>query len=46
MTTEAGAFQVDDFIEEKLSVSGLGKYIDVKKRFIKTTAEYFPEFCK
>ena len=30
MTTEAGVFQVDDFIEEKLSVSGLTKYIDVK----------------
>jgi metal-dependent HD superfamily phosphatase/phosphodiesterase len=30
MTTEAGVFQVDDFIEEKLSVSGLAKYIDVK----------------
>lgn len=30
MTTEAGVFQVDDFVEEKLSVSGLSKYIDVK----------------
>lgn len=30
MTSEAGVFQVDDFIEEKLSVSGLNKYIDVK----------------
>ncbi len=30
MTTEAGVFQVDDFIEEKLEVSGLTKYIDVK----------------
>jgi len=30
MTTEAGVFQVDDFIEEKLEVSGLAKYIDVK----------------
>jgi metal-dependent HD superfamily phosphatase/phosphodiesterase len=30
MTTEAGVFQVDDFIEEKLEVSGLNKYIDVK----------------
>ena len=30
MTTEAGVFQVDDFIEEKLEVSGLIKYIDVK----------------
>jgi len=30
MTTEAGVFQVDDFIEEKLKVSGLTKYIDVK----------------
>ncbi len=30
MTTEAGVFQVDDFIEEKLSVSGLAKHVDVK----------------
>jgi hypothetical protein len=30
MTTEAGVFQVDDFIEEKLEVSGLTKYIHVK----------------
>jgi len=30
MTTEAGVFQVDDFIEEKLEVSGLARYIDVK----------------
>ena len=30
MTTEAGVFQVDDFIEEKLEVSGLTKYINVK----------------
>jgi hypothetical protein len=30
MTTEAGVFQVDDFIEEKLEVSGLTKYIDVR----------------
>lgn len=30
MTNEAGVFQVDDFIEEKYSVSGLQKYIDVK----------------
>jgi metal-dependent HD superfamily phosphatase/phosphodiesterase len=30
MTTEAGVFQVDDFVEEKLEVSGLAKYIDVK----------------
>lgn len=30
MTTEAGVFQVDDFIEEKLEVSGLAKYVDVK----------------
>ncbi|MCX6705280.1 MAG: phosphohydrolase, partial [Candidatus Woesebacteria bacterium] len=30
MTTEAGVFQVDDFIEEKLEASGLTKYIDVK----------------
>jgi metal-dependent HD superfamily phosphatase/phosphodiesterase len=29
MTTEAGVFQVDDFIEEKLEVSGLTKHIDV-----------------
>ncbi|EKE13289.1 MAG: hypothetical protein ACD_13C00044G0003 [uncultured bacterium] len=29
MTTEAGVFQVDDFIEEKLEVSGLAKYIHV-----------------
>jgi hypothetical protein len=30
MTTEAGVFQVDDFVEEKLEASGLTKYIDVK----------------
>ena len=30
MTTEAGVFQVDDFIEEKLEVSGLSKYVHVK----------------
>lgn len=30
MTTEAGVFQVDDFIEEKLETSGLSKYIHVK----------------
>jgi len=30
MTTEAGVFQVDDFIEEKLEASGLAKYVDVK----------------
>lgn len=29
MTTEAGVFQVDDFIEEKLEASGLTKHIDV-----------------
>jgi uncharacterized protein len=30
MTTEAGVFQVDDFIEEKMEISGLTKYIHVK----------------
>jgi uncharacterized protein len=30
MTSEAGVFQVDDFIEEKLSISGLTKYVDVR----------------
>lgn len=30
MTTEAGIFQVDDFVEEKLSASKLGKYIAVR----------------
>ena len=30
MTTEAGVFQVDDFIEEKLDTSGLSKYVHVK----------------
>lgn len=30
MTTEAGIFQVDDFVEEKLSASKLEKYIGVK----------------
>ncbi|KKS05324.1 MAG: HD supefamily hydrolase, partial [candidate division WWE3 bacterium GW2011_GWE1_41_27] len=30
MTTEAGVFQVDDFIEKKLDASGLSRYIDVK----------------
>jgi uncharacterized protein len=30
MTTEAGVFQVDDFIEEKLETSGLARYVDVK----------------
>lgn len=34
MTSEAGVFQVDDFITEKLSVSGLTKYIDVKSYLI------------
>ena len=30
MTTEAGVFQLDDFINEKLETSGLSKYIHVK----------------
>jgi metal-dependent HD superfamily phosphatase/phosphodiesterase len=30
MTTEAGVFQIDDFVEEKLEVSGLTKYIHVR----------------
>lgn len=30
MTTEAGVFQADDFVEEKLKVSGLTKYVHVK----------------
>ncbi len=30
MTTEAGVFQVDDFIEEKLELSGLAKYVHVR----------------
>ncbi len=30
MTTEAGVFQLDDFVEEKLETSGLSKYIHVK----------------
>lgn len=30
MTTEAGVFQVDDFIEEKLELSGLSKYVHVR----------------
>ncbi len=34
MTSEAGVFQVDDFIEEKLSISGLTKYVDVKSYLI------------
>lgn len=29
MTTEAGVFQLDDFVEEKLGASGLTKYIHV-----------------
>lgn len=39
MTSEAGVFQVDDFIEEKLSVSGLSKYIDVKSYLIEDGKE-------
>ncbi len=34
MTNEAGVFQIDDFIEEKYSVSGLTKYVDVKSFII------------
>ncbi len=30
MTNEAGVFQVDDFIEEKYSISGLKRYIGVR----------------
>lgn len=30
ITSEAGVFQIDDFIEEKLSVSKLGKYIQTR----------------
>lgn len=30
INSEAGVFQIDDFIEEKLSVSGLKKYISTK----------------
>ena len=30
MTTEAGIFQLDDFVEEKLGSSKLGKYIEVR----------------
>jgi metal-dependent HD superfamily phosphatase/phosphodiesterase len=39
MTSEAGVFQVDDFIEEKLSVSGLTKYIDVKSYLVEKGQE-------
>jgi metal-dependent HD superfamily phosphatase/phosphodiesterase len=30
MKNPAGIFQIDDFVEEKLSVSGLKKYTKVK----------------
>jgi metal-dependent HD superfamily phosphatase/phosphodiesterase len=39
MTTEAGVFQVDDFIEEKLGASGLAKYIDVRSYLIEKGRE-------
>ncbi len=39
MTTEAGVFQVDDFIEEKLSISGLSEYIDVKSFLLENGSE-------
>lgn len=39
MNSEAGVFQVDDFIEEKLSVSGLSKYIDVKSYMVENGKE-------
>lgn len=39
MTNEAGVFQVDDFIEEKLSVSGLTKYIDTKSYIVDNNRE-------
>lgn len=39
MTSEAGVFQVDDFIEEKLSISGLTKYIDVKSYLVENGKE-------
>lgn len=39
MTSEAGVFQVDDFIEEKLSISGLTKYIDVKSYLVEDGKE-------
>lgn len=39
MTNPAGIFQVDDFVEEKLEPSGLGKYIDVKAYMIESGVE-------
>jgi len=39
MTTEAGVFQVDDFIEEKLEASGLSKYIGVRSYLLEKGGE-------
>ena len=39
MTNPAGLFQVDDFVEEKLEPSGLGKYIDVKAYMLEGEVE-------
>ncbi len=39
MNTEAGVFQVDDFIEEKLGTSGLSKYISVKSYLVEDGKE-------
>lgn len=39
MTSEAGVFQIDDFVEEKLSISGLTKYVDVKSFLIEKGIE-------
>jgi len=39
MTNPAGIFQIDDFVEEKLGPSGLGKYIDVKAYIIENGVE-------
>lgn len=39
MTTEAGVFQVDDFIKEKLNVSGLSKYIHVASYLLENGRE-------
>jgi len=39
MTSEAGVFQIDDFIEEKLSVSKLDKYIVTRSYLVEDSKE-------
>lgn len=39
ITTEAGIFQIDDFVEEKLSTSGLEKHINTRSYILKDGKE-------